>query len=33
MLDGWLLQWECALVARERGLPMPLELAHLFPDV
>jgi len=33
MLDGWLLQWECALVARERGLDILQEFAHLFPSV
>lgn len=31
MLDGWLLQWECALTLRERGGEIPRPLAGLFP--
>ncbi|MDP9190574.1 MAG: hypothetical protein M3P06_02580 [Acidobacteriota bacterium] len=33
MLDGWLLQWECALVARERGQEPPSVMAELFPPL
>lgn len=33
LLDGWLLQWECALAAKERGRNLATVVAGLFPSL